>query len=352
MKTRLRSIGQRIARTRHIGKIAALGAVIAILGAGYAVGGVPGDHSATSASDGSSSIGTNDLQRAPAVAYPTAAPTAGPAALPAIDGEGAFSGSDGSDGSNGSGGSVDTSGVLAAAQQALTVKTGDLSLQVSDLDKAIADAQNKVVAAGGSVSASTRSGSDEYATASITFRIPVAKWEDTLAALRKIGTKVISEQTGATDVTMQVIDYNARIDNLQKTEATLQSIMARASSVPDVMTVETQLSSVEGQIEELTAQRDHLNDQAAMSTLTLELSLPAPTVTTQTTEGWTLADQVDQAGAALVRIGQGLATIGVWAIVVVLPVAFGLLVLFVLFLIARRVTRRGAREGSSPEAAA
>jgi len=99
--------------------------------------------------------------------------------------------------------------------------------------------------------------------------VPVAKWDDALTALRKIGSKVVSEQTSANDVTSQVIDLNARIDNLKTTETALQSIMARASAVPDVIAVENQLSDTQGQIEELTAQRDNLSNQAAMSTLTL-----------------------------------------------------------------------------------
>jgi hypothetical protein len=223
------------------------------------------------------------------------------------------------------------------------VKTGQMNLEVADIDKAIAAAQSVVSAAGGNVSSSNRSGSDQYASASITYRIPVARWDATLAALRKVGSKVLTEQTGASDVTMQVVDLNARIDNLQKTEAALQSIMARASSVPDVLAVETQLSQTQGQIEELTAQRDNVNDQAAMSTLSVTFSLPGPTVTTQATQDWTLGSQVDQAAAALVRIGQGIVTLVVWAVIVVVPVGIGLLILLVLFMIARRIGRRGNR---------
>jgi len=72
----------------------------------------------------------------------------------------------------------------------------------------------------------------------ITFRVPVAKWDDALTALRKIGSKVVSEQTSANDVTSQVIDLNARIDNLKTTE-TPSVDHARASAVPDVIASRT-----------------------------------------------------------------------------------------------------------------
>jgi hypothetical protein len=68
--------------------------------------------------------------------------------------------------------------------------------------------------------------------------------------------------------------------------------------------------------------------------------LPAKTVTTQATNEWNLDKQVDEAVAALVRIGQGLATIAVWVVIVGLPVIGGLLILWIIFRIFRRVTRR------------
>jgi hypothetical protein len=193
---------------------------------------------------------------------------------------------------------------------------------------------------GGVVDQSNRSGTGQDAIASITYRFPVDKWDAALPALRKIGSKVLYEQTGSTDVTSQVVDIQARLDNLHVTEAALQAIMARASAIPDVIAVETQLSQTQGQIEELTAQRDNLKNQAAMSTLTVTFQLPAKTVTTQATQDWTLGSQVDQAGAALVRIGQGLATMAVWLGIVVVPIGIALLLLLGLAKVTRRIFGR------------
>lgn len=236
--------------------------------------------------------------------------------------------------------------LLATIASNQIVKTGQLDLEVTDLDSAVSQAQSTIEGLGGSIDQSSRSGTDSDATASITFRVPVARWDDALAALRKIGSKVLSEQTSANDVTSQVIDLDARIDNLKTTETALQSIMARASAVPDVIAVENQLSDTQGQIEELTAQRDNLDNQAAMSTLTVSFTLPSQTVTAQATQDWTLGSQVDQAGAALVRIGQGLATIAVWILVVVLPIGLAILILLGIAAVGRRVLGRGRRRNA------
>ena len=237
--------------------------------------------------------------------------------------------------------------VVAAADATQIVKTGQMTLEVTDINGAVKQAQTTITGLGGYVDSSNLSGIGESATATITYRFPVARWDDALSALAKIGTKVLSEQTGATDVTSQVIDLNARIDNLKTTETALQGIMARASAIPDVIAVENQLSDTQGQIEELTAERDHLNNQAAMSTLTATFQLPTQTVTTQATQDWTLGNQVDEAGAALVRIGQGLATMVVWVAVVVLPLGLAALLLFVIARLTRRILGRAGRRDAA-----
>jgi hypothetical protein len=315
-----------ISGPHRIARSLALVAVAAVIGAAYVVGGPP-------------STEAHDTPSGPTLATErSAAKGAVPAAVDAA-GQGAETQTEtGQDGSN-----QDT--VLSTAAQ--IIKTGQLSLEVSDIDGAVNRANAAIASLGGTVDSSTQYGSGDDATASITFRVPAAKWDEAISTLRGIGTKVLSQQTNSTDVTLQAVDLDARIANLEKTEAALQAIMARATAIPDVIAVETQLSRVEGQIEELKAQRNHLQNQVAMSTLSVTFQLPAETVTTQATQGWTLGNQIDQAGAALVRIGQGLVTLCVWLVIVVVPLALAALVLFGIVWVVRRVLRRSRHRGAT-----
>ena len=230
--------------------------------------------------------------------------------------------------------------LTAGLETTQIVKTGSMALEVSDLNKAVSQAQSTIVGMGGDVSQSSSAGDKTAAVATVTYRVPVAKWDDALLAMRGLASRVISEQTNSTDVTAQVIDVEARLNNLNATESALQSIMARATAISDVLAVEQQLSQTQGQIEQLTAQRDHLKNQAAMSTLSVSFSTPAATVTTQTAQGWDLGAQGDEAGGQLVRIGQGLATIAVWTVVVGFPIVIGLAFLGGIWWIVRRIARR------------
>ncbi|HEY5488220.1 MAG TPA: DUF4349 domain-containing protein [Candidatus Limnocylindrales bacterium] len=224
----------------------------------------------------------------------------------------------------------------ATPDQQLIVYTGTLSLEVSDLNQAVAQADQLIAGLGGHVASSQLTNKDNASSSSVTYRIPAERWADALSGLRPIGTRVVNENTQSEDVTGQVIDLDARITNLKASESALQAIMARASTIPDVLTVQDKLTSVQGDIESMTAQRDSLANRAALATLTVDFNVPVPE-TTVATGGWDLGHEVDNAVAALVRLGQGVTTIAVWLLIVVLPV---LVPLLILFLIGRWLRRR------------
>lgn len=224
----------------------------------------------------------------------------------------------------------------------LIVRTGQLDLQVADVEGAIQDAESAVTAVGGYVAGSQRSGDADRATASVIFRIPAARWTDALDALRKLGTRILAEQTSSQEVTAQVVDLGARLANLRATETALQGIMGRAVKIPDVLAVQEQLTGVRQQIEELTAQQQTLQNQAALGTLTVTFAPPPAVAVTQVREGWDPAREIDQASAALVGLGQGIAGAGIWLAIVGLPIFLVLGLLALVGLVIVRRVRRGA----------
>jgi hypothetical protein len=222
------------------------------------------------------------------------------------------------------------------------VRTGSISIEVPKIDPAILQVRTAITGMGGYVSDSDQANQGDQQTASVTYRIPVARWQDALDAIQGIATKVDSAKSNAVEVTGQVLDLGARIDNLRTTETALQAIMVRATKISDVLSVESQLSDVQGQIEQLTTQQAHLKDQASLATLSVLFALPPTPATVETSRGWDPGAQLDQASSALLGIGQALASAGIWLVVVGLPVGLvSLVVLVVLFFIGRRIRRSG-----------
>lgn len=221
----------------------------------------------------------------------------------------------------------------------LIIKTGSIVIQVAGIDAAVDAATRAIVGFGGYASASERSGEDDDAYASVTYRIPADRWDEALAAIRGLGAKVLDERTGTQDVTGEVVDLAARIKNLQATEVAFQEIMTRATAIKDVLAVQAELTQVRGEIERLTAQKQRLEEQAALSTLTVTFSLKQNPVLASTKE-FDPGTEVDEATASLVRILQAVAAAGIWFGIVWLPI---LIVLGIVALVAFAVLRRFRR---------
>jgi hypothetical protein len=240
------------------------------------------------------------------------------------------------------------SGVNAAGPESQIVKTGTITIQVAAVDTSIARATDQMHGFGGWLAGSDRTTGAAQEVASVTYRIPVARFEDALAAMRTLGTKVLSEHTESTAVGGQIVDLQARIANLRASEKAIQAIMAKANTIGDVLTVQQRLAEVQGQIEQLSGQLAGLTDQAAYSTLTvvfvvpvLPSPTPSPTPTptptaTATPVPWSAGDQAGQAAGALGEVGKGGATVLIWVAILVLPMALALILFLVLLaLIAR-----------------
>ncbi|MGI8703236.1 MAG: DUF4349 domain-containing protein, partial [Candidatus Limnocylindrales bacterium] len=182
----------------------------------------------------------------------------------------------------------------------------------------------------------------------VTYRIPAARWDDALDSLRALGSRVVDEQTDAVEVTGQVLDLGARIENLQASERSLQAIMAQAPKIPDVLEVQARLTQVRGEIEQLSTQQAHLEEQAAFGTLAVSYQVPV-IVTEMAAQGWSLQAELDRAVAQLIELGQVGASILIVLVVVGIPVV--LLVGFFIALLVVVARRLGLdRRVTAPEA--
>lgn len=244
------------------------------------------------------------------------APSSAPAMPNPQDGEQG----EGTDNGNGNGpGGGELTGGPSTPEGLLIIKTGAIALQVGGLDTALAAANQLIVGMGGYSSGSERFGDGDSAQASVTYRVPAARWDEALTGLRGLAEKVLTERSSTQDVTSQVVDLGARIANLQATERALQAIMDRATAIKDVLTVQAELTKTRSEIEQLTAQKLHFEGQAAFSTVTVTFALkPNPVLAEQ--QGFDAATEVEQASASLVSVLQGVATAGIWFAIVWLPI--------------------------------
>jgi hypothetical protein len=173
----------------------------------------------------------------------------------------------------------------------------------------------------------------------VTVRVPSAKYAAFVAAAAKLGT-VITESESADDVTQQHVDMVARLGNLNAEQARLRQLFARANTVKDMLAVEQELTRVQGDIESLKAQINYLENQAAMATVTLELSEPKAVVAPAGTD-WGVQSALTNSIRAFVDTMNVL--IVVLGPVLALLVFLGLPAALIAWLVYRRVKRHRDR---------
>ena len=199
------------------------------------------------------------------------------------------------------------------------VRNGSFSLEVADVEASLTKLTGVVKSQGGYVSGSYRytDASTPYLT--VTFRVPAASFDAAVLALRAEGT-VLSEQISTYEVTMQLVDLEARLRNLRASESALLELMTRATTVSDVLAVQTQLTAVRSDIESYDAQRAALADQVAMTTISVTISQIGSSIG-NAANGFDLGKEVSLAIANLISVGRTVIVAAINLVIVVLPIA-------------------------------
>ena len=216
-----------------------------------------------------------------------------------------------------------------------------IEILVGDVGAAIAAARRAASGSGGVVVAleETRpSQADEQPTAQMTISVPSATFQHALDGLDRLG-KTRSRNVTAEDLGDRIVDTQARLRNLRRTEADLLGLMDRSGRLTDVLAVQEQLSSTRDEIEKLDAERAQLEHRVAQSTI--ELNLSAETAVTPVVRGpfARLAERWQLSVQAALDFGIGLVGLALTLI------AFApyLIAAVLLVIAARAALRRRAR---------
>lgn len=199
------------------------------------------------------------------------------------------------------------------------IRTGTFSLEVENVDATLTKLTSVVKSQGGYVSGSYRYTNTSTPYLTVTFRVPAASFDAAVLALRAEGT-VLSEEISTYEVTMQLVDLEARLRNLRASETALLELMTQATTVSDVLAVQTQLTTVRSDIESYDAQRAALADQVAMTMISVAIS-PIGSSIGNATSGFNLGKEISLAIANLISVGRAVAIAAINLVIVVLPIA-------------------------------
>ena len=110
-------------------------------------------------------------------------------------------------------------------------------------------------------------------TGNFTLRIPAGQLQDFVNELASLPDVIVRQRSiSSQDVTEEVVDITARLENMQRHEKRLREILATANTVEEVLKVEKELATVRTQIESTTGKLKALSGKIEMSTLQLRIS--------------------------------------------------------------------------------
>lgn len=159
-----------------------------------------------------------------------------------------------------------------ATDNRVIIRESNLSLLVEDVrktgDQIVSFAKNN----GGYMVTTSYTKPTESPFGNITIRIPTQKLDQALNYFRSLAIKVTNENLFGTDVTSEYTDIEARLATLQKTKTKFEDILAKASNVQDILTVQRELINIQDQIDSLKGQKQAIKKNAELTKITVYLS--------------------------------------------------------------------------------
>lgn len=153
------------------------------------------------------------------------------------------------------------------------IKTADYSMEVESVDTVASEIEKLTLQKQGFVSSSSVT---EYKTTgksgAIVVRIPAQYFDSFRDEIKKLAKKVERESVTGTDITEEYTDLTSRLKNLRAEEEAYIGVLAKATTVEDILLVQKELSNVREEIEVIEGRIKYLDDKTDFSTLTFYIS--------------------------------------------------------------------------------
>lgn len=147
------------------------------------------------------------------------------------------------------------------------IRTSELTLTVSSSADASKESERLVRSAGGYLERSSNQDGDRVV---LRCRVPAAQLDAILDSLSRLGTEA-HRSVSAEDVTDEYADLDARLRTQIALRGRLQQLLDKAKDVPEILSIERELTRVQMEIESMQGRLDRMKSQVQLSVLTINL---------------------------------------------------------------------------------
>lgn len=156
------------------------------------------------------------------------------------------------------------------------IVTASMSAETEDLEQTLSDVEAQVKALGGYIQDQSMNNGSQYSSrnyrrAYLTVRIPVTETESFMTSVSGF-SNVTSSSKSMEDVTLQYVATESRMNALKAEEARLLELMEKAEDLSDLLQIESRLTDVRYELENITTQLRTLTNLVDYATVDLSIS--------------------------------------------------------------------------------
>lgn len=146
------------------------------------------------------------------------------------------------------------------------VRTGEMTVEVEDVPAAIRALTSLASSRRGFVADSRTGGTPESPDGTVTLKVPTAEFDAVVVDAGRLG-RVVTSSTSGTDVSGEITDVTARLKSLTAARGQLQTLLAQAKTVGEVLAVQQRITETQTQIEQLQGRQASLADRTTFGTV-------------------------------------------------------------------------------------
>ncbi|MBQ5952099.1 MAG: DUF4349 domain-containing protein [Lachnospiraceae bacterium] len=231
------------------------------------------------------------------------------------------------------------------------IYTGVIEAETKDLNAAVSGITDMVKSFGGWFEDSQVHEYKGGRSASLVARIPHNSFEEFMGAVASYDQcQVINKNASAENISEQYYDAESRLTTLRAKQKRLLELLEQAENVQDLLTVESELSEVEYQIDRFATRKNHYD--SAIDYSTVRLSLREVTVLGTGTQPVTFWQRISKAFSdGVAAFGESLADFIVWFVGNLIFIVVFVVILLIVIAIIRRASRRGQKKREALAAA-
>jgi hypothetical protein len=150
------------------------------------------------------------------------------------------------------------------------IKRGEIRFQTRSIQETTSFITKNVNELKGYISSDNIYNSDDRITQRIEIRIPADSFDDLLLRISESAKKIDFKNVQVQDVTEEYIDVETRIKTKKELESRYRALLAKASTVEEILSIEKELGTLRSDIESIEGRLKYLKDQVSLSTLSVE----------------------------------------------------------------------------------